>query len=88
MCLNYSLSRSVGPPADSDNLSEYAYESICSSDDSWEWAEGWDKDSVQRKIGDELNIMEELGQLQVQMCRNYYFSMSVDERGTYCYGIF
>jgi hypothetical protein len=87
MCLNYSLSRSVGPPSDSDNLSEYAYESICSSDDSWEWAEGWDKDSVRRKIGDELNIMEALEQLQVQMCRNYYFGMSVDERGTYCYGV-
>jgi hypothetical protein len=88
MCLDYSLSRSVGPPSDSYNLSEYAYESICSTDDSWEWAEGWDTDSVKRKIGEDLNIMNELEEFQKLICREYYFTMSLEERGTYCYGVF
>jgi len=87
MCLDYSLSRSVGPPSDSYNSSKYLYKSICSSDDFWKWSEGWGKDSIKEKIRDQQNIVEELEQLQLQMCRKYYYSLSVDERGTYCYGV-
>ena len=88
MCLDYSLSRSVGLPTDSYNSSEYKYESTCSTDDNWEWTEGWGKDSIQDKIKIQQNIFQELEELQVAMCSNYYFNLSFEERNAYCYGLF
>jgi len=88
MCLDYSLSRSVGLPSDSYDSSKYKYESTCSTDDIWKWTEGWDKDSIQDKIRSQQNIFQELEELQVAMCRNYYFNLSFEERNAYCYGLF
>jgi hypothetical protein len=88
MCFDYELHRSVGPPSDEEYLTVYDYDRACSSDDIWEWSEGWDSDSIRRKISEEKRIPEELDKLETSMCRSYYFTLSSDERGTYCYGVF
>jgi len=84
MCLNYALARSRGMPDDNYYSLPFKFDTICSSDKSWELSEGWDKDSVFRKIRNEKKMDKALDRLQVEMCQLFRFRLSETERIVYC----
>ena len=84
MCFNYSLTRSDGPPSQSNSVSDYDFGSTCSLDSWLETGEGWDEDSLWSKVRKEANIEFELNKLQNVMCQNYYYGMSYEEQNVYC----
>jgi hypothetical protein len=84
MCFNYSLTRSDGPPSQSNSVSDYDFGSTCALDSWLETGEGWDEDSLWSKVRKEANIEVELNKLQTVMCQYYYYRMSYEEQNVYC----
>jgi hypothetical protein len=81
MCFNYSLKRSNGLPDDDENLTDYNFKSLC-ADDGGIWSSGWTEDSFSGKIREDL--VKELDELQIKMCKTYYYSLNYEEKYIYC----
>lgn len=81
MCFSYSLTRSDGSPSQ-DSIYEYDYKKLCSSDSWYENDGGWSTDSLRSKIYEV--VKSDLDELQISACRNYYSTLTEEERIVYC----